>query len=297
MCAKLLILESPGKVKKVQEILDSGWKVAASVGHVRDLPVKEMGVAAPDFKPKYIPTDRGKDVLGRLANMVKNAEAVYLATDPDREGEAIAWHLQDALKLKGAKRVTYAEITEKAIKAALDAPRSIDMALVAAQEGRRVLDRFCGYMVSGPLSNVAGEKLSAGRVQSPAVRLVVEREREIQNFRSTTHYGAELTFENVDNITDGWKAVWQVKPWLEDGQEYLLDKALAEKAAALRSLEVTDCKESESRSAPPAQMCIRDSSRRAGASRRIKWCCVSTRPIPPARPPPSTPWKNSASTP
>lgn len=272
MCAKLLILESPGKVKKVQEILGSGWKVAASVGHVRDLPVKEMGVSAPDFKPKYIPTDRGKDILGRLAGLVKNAEAVYLATDPDREGEAIAWHLQDALKLKDAKRVNYSEITEKAIKAALGAPRSIDMALVAAQEGRRVLDRLCGYMVSGPLSNVAGEKLSAGRVQSPAVRLVVEREREIQNFRSTTHYGAELTFENVDNITDGWKAVWQVKPWLPDpvgGQEYLLDKSLAEKAAALRALEVTDCKESESRSAPPAPFTT--SSLQQAASNALKF--------------------------
>lgn len=269
MCAKLLILESPGKVKKVQEILGSGWKVAASVGHVRDLPVKEMGVAAPDFKPKYIPTDRGKDVLSRLAALVKNAEAVYLATDPDREGEAIAWHLQDALKLKDAKRVTYTEITEKAIKAALDAPRSIDMALVAAQEGRRVLDRFCGYMVSGPLSNAAGEKLSAGRVQSPAVRLVVEREREIQDFRSTTHYGAELTFENVDNITDGWKAVWQVKLWLDEGSEYLLDKSLAEKAAALRSLEVIDCKETESRSAPPAPFTT--SSLQQAASNALKF--------------------------
>ena len=269
MCAKLLILESPGKVKKVQEFLGSGWKVAASVGHVRDLPVKEMGVAAPDFKPKYIPTDRGKDILSRLAGLVKNAESVYLATDPDREGEAIAWHLQDALKLKDAKRVTYAEITEKAIKAALDVPRSIDMALVAAQEGRRVLDRFCGYMVSGPLSNAAGEKLSAGRVQSPAVRLVVEREREIQDFRSTTHYGAELTFENVDNITDGWKAVWQVKPWIEDGKEDLLDKALAEKAAALRSLEVIDCKESESRSAPPAPFTT--SSLQQAASNALKF--------------------------
>lgn len=269
MCAKLLILESPGKVKKVQEFLGSGWKVAASVGHVRDLPVKEMGVAAPDFKPQYSPTDRGKDVLSRLAGLVKNSEDVYLATDPDREGEAIAWHLQDALKLKDAKRVTYAEITEKAIRAALDAPRSIDMALVAAQEGRRVLDRFCGYMVSGPLSNVSGEKLSAGRVQSPAVRLVVEREREIQDFRSTTHYGAELTFENVDNITDGWKATWLVKPWLEDGQEYLLDKALAEKVAALRSLEVVDCKESESRSAPPAPFTT--SSLQQAASNALKF--------------------------
>ena len=252
MCAKLLILESPGKVKKVQEILGPGWKVAASVGHVRDLPVKEMGVAAPDFKPQYLPTDRGKDVLSRLAGLVKNAEEVFLATDPDREGEAIAWHLQDALKLKNAKRVTYTEITEAAIRAALSTPRSIDIALVAAQEGRRVLDRFCGYMVSGPLSNASGEKLSAGRVQSPAVRLVVDREKEIKAFSSTTHYGAELTFENVDNITDGWKAALLIKPWIEEGQEYLLDKSLAEKAAALRTLDVLDCKESESRAAPPA---------------------------------------------
>ena len=252
MCAKLLILESPGKVKKVQEILGPGWKVAASVGHVRDLPVKEMGVAAPDFKPLYLPTDRGKDVLSRLAGMVKNAEEVFLATDHAREGEAIAWHLQDALKLKNAKRVTYAEITEAAIRSALSSPRSIDMAQVAAQEGRRVLDRFCGYLVSGPLSNATGEKLSAGRVQSPAVRLVVEREKEIKAFSSTTHFGAELTFENVDNITDGWKAALLVKPWLEEDQEYLLDKSLAEKAAALRSLDVLDYKESESRAAPPA---------------------------------------------
>ena len=216
MCAKLLILESPGKVKKVQEILGPGWKVAASVGHVRDLPVKEMGVAAPDFKPQYIPTDRGKDVLSRLAGMVKNAEEVFLATDPDREGEAIAWHLQDALKLKNAKRVTYAEITESAIRAALSTPRSIDMALVAAQEGRRVLDRFCGYMVSGPLSNAVGQKLSAGRVQSPAVRLVVERERAIQSFVAVSHFGAEVSF------ADGWHATWISKPWLENGQEYLL---------------------------------------------------------------------------
>ena len=248
-------LESPGKVKRVQEILRPGWRVAASGGHVLDLPVKEMGVAAPDFKPQYIPTDRGKDVLSRLAGMVKNAEEVFLATDPDREGEAIAWHLQDALKLKNAKRVTYTEITEAAIRAALSTPRSIDTALVAAQEGRRVLDRFCGYMVSGPLSNATGEKLSAGRVQSPAVRLVVDREKEIKAFSSTTHYGAELTFENVDNITDGWKAALLVKSWLPDsvdGQEYLLDKSLAEKAAALLTLDMLDCKESESRTAPPA---------------------------------------------
>lgn len=144
MCAKLLILESPGKVKKVTVVPCPDWKVVASVGHVRDLPVKEMGVAAPDFKPHYQPTERGADVLKRLGALAKQADVVYLATDPDREGEAIAWHVADALKLKDAKRVTYGEITESAVKAAVQSPRAIDMALVAAQEGRRVLIAFAG---------------------------------------------------------------------------------------------------------------------------------------------------------
>jgi len=249
---KLLIVESPGKVKKLQGFLGSDWKVAASVGHVRDLPVKEMGIAPPDFVLQYVPTDRGKEVLAKLAALVKKADGVILATDPDREGEAIAWHLADALKLKGFQRVTYAEITEKAVWAALAVPRSLDMGLVKAQEARRALDRLCGYLVSGPLSSQAGARLSAGRVQSPALRLVVEREREIKAFTSTTHYGAELSFEQVDNITDGWKAAWNTKTFLPEGQEYLLDKGLAEKAAAIRTLTVLDCQESESRSAPPA---------------------------------------------
>ena len=111
------------------------------------------------------------------------------------------------------------------------------MALVAAQEGRRVLDRFCGYLVSGPLSRAVGTRLSAGRVQSPALRLVVERERAITSFVSVTHYGAELSFE-------GWKAAWVVKSWIEPGQEYFQDQALAEKMAGLRSLEILDCEES-----------------------------------------------------
>jgi DNA topoisomerase-1 len=269
MCAKLLIVESPGKVKKIQGFLGSDWKVAASVGHVRDLPAKETGIAPPDFVLQYVPTDRGKEVLAKLAALVKNADGVFLATDPDREGEAIAWHLADALKLKGYQRITYSEITEKAVRAALAAPRPLDMALVKAQEARRALDRFCGYMVSGPLSSQAGAKLSAGRVQSPALRLVVEREREIKAFTSTTHYSAELTFEQLDNITDGWKAAWNLKAILPEGQEYLLDKALAEKTAAIRSLDVQDCQESESRSAPPAPFTT--SSLQQAASNALKF--------------------------
>lgn len=263
----LLLVESPGKTKKIEGFLGSGWKVMASVGHVRDLPDKEMGVAAPDFKPHYLPTVRGKEVLARLASAVRGADAVFLATDPDREGEAIAWHLADALNLQNAKRVTFSEITEKAVKAALDAPRSIDMDLVAAQEGRRVLDRYCGYMVSGPLSRAAGARLSAGRVQSPALRLVVEREREIRNFKVTAHFGVELLFEAVENVSSGWKAFW--KPWLEEGQEYFLDRAVAEKVSGLRTLEALDFKESESRTAPPPPFTT--SSLQQAASNALKF--------------------------
>jgi DNA topoisomerase-1 len=243
---KLVIVESPGKVKKIQGFLGPDWKVAASVGHVRDLPERELGVSLPDFKADYAPTERGKEVLKRLAALVKEAEAVYLATDPDREGEAIAWHLQEALKIKKPLRVTYGSITESVVKAAIKAPRALDMALVSAQEARRVLDRLCGYLVSGPLSRAAGERLSAGRVQSPALRLVVEREKSILEFTPIAHFGAELVFAG------DWKAVWDVKPWLPEGYDYLLDESLAAGAAALRSLTVEICEEKEVRAAPPA---------------------------------------------
>ena len=255
---KLLIVESPGKIKKIQGYLGNGWKVVASVGHVRDLPVKKMGVSAPAFRPEYEPTDRGADVLKRMEPLVKNAEEIYLATDPDREGEAIAWHLADALKIRNAKRITYTEITERAIKAAIASPRGIDMSLVAAQEGRRVLDRLCGYMVSGPLSNMMNEKLSAGRVQSPAVRLVVEREKEIKAFSVTKHYGAELSFKGE------WTAIW--KPVLTDEQPYILDKSLAEKASLILFLEVISCVESETKSSPPAPFTTSTLQQAASAS-------------------------------
>ena len=250
---KLFIVESPGKVQKIQQFLGTEYKVMASVGHVRDLPVKVMGVEPPDFRPQYVPTDRGKHVLAKLATAAKNASIVFLATDPDREGEAIAWHLEQALHLHDAQRITYTEITETAIKAALNKACSVDKSLVAAQEGRRVLDRLVGYIVSPALSNQAGHRLSAGRVQSPSLRLVVEREREIRNFKVTVHYGVEMIFESVENITCGWKAIWQPKHgWLAEGQEYILDKAVAERVATLRNLNVVDCLESENKVIPPA---------------------------------------------
>ena len=250
---KLFVVESPGKVKKIQGFLGPSYRVMASFGHVRDLPDKETGVEPPDFIPKYEATRRGKEVLAKLSAVAQQAEEIYLATDPDREGEAIAWHLEEALRLKSAKRITYTEITDRAIKEALNKSRDIDRSLVSAQECRRVLDRLVGYMVSPALSSQSGVKLSAGRVQSPAVRLVVERERAIREFKVTAHYGVDLLFEAMEHITEGWKASWLPgEGWLAEGEEYLQDKALAVQVAATGQVLVTDYQETEAKSAPPA---------------------------------------------
>lgn len=248
----LLIVESPGKVQKIQCFLGDGWKVMASKGHVRDLPKNELGVSA-DYQATYEPTAQGRKALADIAYALKKVDAVYLATDPDREGEGIAWHLKDALKLANPFRVTYTEITESAVKKALESPRKIDMNLVKAQEARRVLDRLVGYPITKALKDAAKDgSLSAGRVQTPSLRLVVEREAAIQDFKSTTHFGVELTFEAMDHAIDGWKAAWNPKNWLEEDQEYFLDKAAAERLAGLKSLTVATYEESESRQPPPA---------------------------------------------
>ncbi|WP_026524285.1 type I DNA topoisomerase [Butyrivibrio sp. MB2005] len=184
---KLLIVESPTKVKAIKKFLGNGYEVAASNGHVRDLPRSQMGIDVDHgFEPKYI-TIRGKgDVLASLRKAAKNAEHIYLATDPDREGEAISWHLMTALKLEDAKdrfsRVTFNEITQSAVKEAMKHPRDIDMNLVDAQQARRVLDRMVGYEISPLLWDKIKRGLSAGRVQSVALRIICDREDEINSF-------------------------------------------------------------------------------------------------------------------
>jgi DNA topoisomerase-1 len=184
---KLLIVESPTKVKAIKKFLGNGYEVAASNGHVRDLPRSQMGIDVDNgFEPKYI-TIRGKgDVLASLRKAAKNAEHIYLATDPDREGEAISWHLMTALKLEDAKdrfsRVTFNEITQSAVKEAMKHPRDIDMNLVDAQQARRVLDRMVGYEISPLLWEKIKRGLSAGRVQSVALRIICDREDEINSF-------------------------------------------------------------------------------------------------------------------
>ncbi|HYM16178.1 MAG TPA: type I DNA topoisomerase [Dehalococcoidia bacterium] len=181
----LVIVESPAKARTLSGILGKAYDVKASVGHVRDLPKSQLGVdVEQDFAPKYlVPRDK-KEIVKGLKEAAKKASMVYLATDPDREGEAISWHLAQAMELDGKpyERVEFHEITTDAVKAAFERPRQIDMRLVDSQQGRRVLDRLVGYKVSRVLWNKIRWGLSAGRVQSPALRMVVEREREIQAF-------------------------------------------------------------------------------------------------------------------
>ena len=185
MAHYLVIVESPAKVKTIKKFLGSNYTVAASQGHVRDLPKSTFGIDIEnDYEPKYI-TIRGKgDILAGLRKEVKKADKVYLATDPDREGEAISWHLAAALKLdeKKMRRITFNEITKNAVKASLKHPRDIEMGLVDAQQARRVLDRMVGYLISPLLWAKVKRGLSAGRVQSVALRLVADREDEINAF-------------------------------------------------------------------------------------------------------------------
>lgn len=185
MAHYLVIVESPAKVKTIKKFLGSSYSVAASNGHVRDLPKSQLGIDVEhDYDPKYI-TIRGKgDILANLRKEAKKADKVYLATDPDREGEAISWHLATALKLddKKMRRITFNEITKNAVKASLKSPRDIDMNLVDAQQARRILDRMVGYRISPVLWAKVKRGLSAGRVQSVALRLIADRESEIDAF-------------------------------------------------------------------------------------------------------------------
>ena len=185
MAKYLVIVESPAKVKTIKKFLGKNYEVTASNGHVRDLPKSQLGIDVEhDFEPKYI-TIRGKgDILANLRKEVKKADKIYLATDPDREGEAISWHLANALKLEGKNvyRISFNEITKNAVKASLKTPREVDMDLVNAQQARRMLDRMVGYKISPLLWAKVKRGLSAGRVQSVALRMICDREEEINAF-------------------------------------------------------------------------------------------------------------------
>ncbi len=208
MADNLVIVESPGKVKSIGKFLGKGYKVEASVGHVRDLPKSQMGVDIDNnFEPKYI-TIRGKgDVISKLKKEAKAAKKVYLATDPDREGEAISWHLANLLNIDENQkcRVSFNEITQNAVKSAIKQPRKIDMDLVDAQQARRVLDRIVGYKISPLLWKKVKKGLSAGRVQSVATKMICDREEEIDNF-VTQEYWSIISKLVKPKVSPGFNA-------------------------------------------------------------------------------------------
>lgn len=200
MSKNLVIVESPAKAKTIQKYLGKDFEVKSSFGHIRDLPKKGMGIDLKTFTPDYEVSADKKKLVTELKAAVKKAEIVWLASDEDREGEAIAWHLAQELKLKeeNTKRIVFHEITKNAILKAIENPRKIDQNLVNAQQARRVLDRIVGFEMSPVLWKKVKTGLSAGRVQSVAVRLVVEREQEIRNFKPTSTYKVEGTFLNAE---------------------------------------------------------------------------------------------------
>ena len=241
MAKYLVIVESPTKVKTIKKFLGSNYEVAASNGHVRDLPKSQLGVDVEnDYEPKYI-TIRGKgDILASLRKSAKKADKVYLATDPDREGEAISWHLAQALKLDDSKmnRITFNEITKNAVKDSLKHAREIDMNLVNAQQARRILDRMVGYRISPLLWAKVKRGLSAGRVQSVALRIIADREDEINSFIPEEYWSLDADF-----TVPGEKKPLKAKFYGTDKKKMLLhnEEEVKEILAKLENAEYQVC--------------------------------------------------------
>ena len=246
--SKLLIVESPAKAKTISKYLDGKYKVVASVGHIRDLP--KSNKKAIDIEGGFIPhyeISKGKEhVVEELKRLSEDADEILLATDPDREGEAIAWHVAQATGLKNPKRVVFHEITKEAVTEAIEHPRKIDMNLKEAQEARRVLDRLVGYDLSGLIWKKVRYGLSAGRVQSPALRIIMEREREIRAFKSHTFW--------VISADVSAKAPFTVVCEEEPTDKKVLEKIIetAKKGGEENTWHVKDVKESDVKKSPRA---------------------------------------------
>ena len=212
MQENLVIVESPAKAKTIEKFLGKGYVVKSSFGHIRDLSKKELGIDIQnDFTPHYEISPDKKKTVAELEKLAKEAGTVWLASDEDREGEAIAWHLSQVLGLKDdkTKRIVFHEITKNAILHAIENPRTIDLNLVNAQQARRILDRLVGFELSPVLWKKIKPSLSAGRVQSVAVRLIVEREREIMDFKAAAYYRVLADFTVTD--ADGKKSAFRAE--------------------------------------------------------------------------------------
>jgi DNA topoisomerase-1 len=271
---KLVIVESPAKARTVGNFLGRGYTVKASVGHVRDLLKSQISVdVEKSFTPKYrVPNDK-RPVVKELKKLAKNAEEIYLATDPDREGEAIAWHLLESVELdpEVTRRVVFHEITDAAIMEAFGHPREINMDLVNAQQARRILDRLVGYNLSPLLWRKVRSRLSAGRVQSVALRLIVEREREIEAFVPQEYWTIEAEFQpegTQDSFVAKLRRVDGEKPVFENEQD--VKPVLADMESAVYS--ISKIKRGERRKKPPAPFTTstlqQEASRRLGFTAR-----------------------------
>lgn len=251
---KLVIVESPAKAKTIAKYLGEGYVVDASGGHISDLPEKELGVDTEHgYEPTYVISEKKKDTVKRLTSEVRKAEMIYLATDPDREGEAISWHLQNALKLNknDKNRIVFNEITKKAVNEAMLHPREVNMDLVDAQQARRVLDRLVGYKLSPVLCRKIQPKLSAGRVQSAALKIIVDREREIKAFVPKVYYTITAYLYSEEKRGLIFKGVLSEK----NGKKFKIsdEKTCFEVLEAVRKgkFEVDEIKRGKSFSSPP----------------------------------------------
>jgi DNA topoisomerase-1 len=257
MGKSLIIVESPAKVKTIKNFVGSQFKIMGSMGHVRDLPKDKLGIAIDrDFEPVYQTIPEKRKILSELKAAAKDAEAVYLASDPDREGEAISWHIAQALRLKNPQRIEFNEITKTAIQRALSKPRTIDMNRVNSQQARRILDRLIGYKLSPLLSRKVRKGLSAGRVQSVAVRLICEREREIQAFKPVEYWSITATLTPQNREFPFKARLVQIGEHKLDVDKFRIEteqqaQALVERLRPCRYV-VVDVKEQEKRRfAPP----------------------------------------------
>ncbi len=251
---KLVVVESPTKARTIQKFLGSKYKILSSFGHVRDLPKRELGVdVEKDFEPKYIIPVKAKKVIAELKKAAKNADEVILATDQDREGESISWHLMQALKLENPKRIVFHEIIKSAIDEALAKPGKIDMSLVNAQQARRILDRLVGYKLSPFLWKKVNKGLSAGRVQSVAVRLVVEKEEEVKKFVAVEYWDIEAVFKKNSKDFSAFLNKKDGKPVekLEIKNKTEADKIVTELENATYTIEKITKKETHKNPLPP----------------------------------------------
>jgi len=250
---KLVLIEGPGKRDSVQHYLGDEYKVMPTFGHCRDLPEKTLGVDVKNnFEPEYVVVPDHKKYVDNIKKEMKKAEAVYFASDPDREGEAIAWHMCHLLDIDPAEanRITYNEISEEAVNEAIKNPRPIDLKLVDAQQARRVLDRLVGYKISPILCRKIQNKLSAGRVQSVTLRLVVDREREILNFKPEEYWTLQVILNKTDGSTETFKATLNLGKDKTVKSKEEMDKIV--EAVSDKEFVATNVKKSISKSSPSA---------------------------------------------